>query len=60
MRALLARLRETALLMVGQTPYDAYLAHMKARHPDREPMSRLEFFRHRENARYGSGAGRCC
>ncbi len=60
MRALLARLRETALLMVGQTPYETYLAHMKARHPDKEPMSPLEFFRHRENARYGSGAGRCC
>jgi len=60
MRALWERVRETALLMVGQPSYDAYLRHMAQRHPDRTPMSRVEFFRNREQARYGSGGGRCC
>lgn len=60
MRALLQRMREMALLMVGQPSYDAYLRHMAQRHPDRPPMSRVEFFRNREQARYGGGGGRCC
>lgn len=60
MNAVLARLRETALLMVGQTSYDAYLEHMRAHHPDRRAMTRVEFFRYREQARYGAGGGRCC
>jgi uncharacterized short protein YbdD (DUF466 family) len=60
MSALKARLRQAALLMVGQPPYETYLEHMRARHPDREPMSRLEFFRDRERARYGADGGRCC
>lgn len=61
MRGLLRQLRETALLMVGQPSYEAYRAHMAACHPDREPMSRIAFFRDREQARYGAkGGGRCC
>jgi uncharacterized short protein YbdD (DUF466 family) len=60
MRALLARLRQTALLMVGQPSYEAYLRHIAERHPGREPMTRLEFFRDREKSRYGAGKGRCC
>ncbi|NLR70308.1 YbdD/YjiX family protein [Novosphingobium sp. ERN07] len=47
-------------LMVGQPPYEAYLAHMAQRHPSTQPMSRTDFFRNREEARYGSGAGKCC
>ena len=61
MKALWARLRETALLMIGQPSYAAYLAHMAAHHPDRAPMTRIEFFRDREQVRYGAkGGGRCC
>jgi len=61
MTGLLARLRETARLMVGQPSYEAYLAHMAAHHPERAPMSRTAFFRDREQARYGGkGGGRCC
>lgn len=57
----LARLRETALLMVGQPSYDAYLRHMAERHPDAAPMTRVAFFRDREATRYGAkGGGRCC
>lgn len=61
MNGLWRKLRETALLMVGQPDYGAYLAHMAAHHPGHPPMDRVAFFRNREEARYGSkGGGRCC
>lgn len=61
MRSVFDRLRETALLMVGQPNYEAYLAHMAIHHPERTPMTRIAFFRDRELARYGAkGGGRCC
>ncbi|MXN76333.1 putative selenoprotein [Burkholderia sp. 4701] len=47
-------------LMVGVPDYDTYVAHMRDTHPDREPMTYEAFFRERQNARYGSGAGKCC
>jgi uncharacterized short protein YbdD (DUF466 family) len=46
--------------MVGQPDYDAYLRHLAERHPEREPMTRAQFFREREAARYRGGTGRCC
>lgn len=61
--SLALRLRDGARLMVGQGDYDAYLAHMRATHGDRPVMTRAEFFRARENARFGAGgerAFRCC
>lgn len=61
MTGLLARLRETAHLMVGLPSYEAYLRHMTERHPDQQPMSEAEFFRDRQEARYGGkNGGRCC
>lgn len=50
-------------MLVGMPDYDNYVAHLKARHPEREPMSYDEFFRERQEARYGGGKGRpfrCC
>lgn len=53
--------RRTARLMVGQPDYDAYLRHMADQHPDRPAMTRIEFFRDRQQARYGGkNGGRCC
>ena len=61
MSTLFTRLRDTARLMIGQPSYDAYCAHMAERHPDQAPMDRAQFFREREQARYGGkGSGRCC
>lgn len=61
MSGFLARLRETAHLMVGLPSYAAYLRHMAERHPERTPMSEPEFFRDRQDARYGGrNGGRCC
>ncbi|MBI1980335.1 MAG: YbdD/YjiX family protein [Methylocystis sp.] len=57
------KLRDGARLMVGQGDYDAYVAHIRARHDGTPIMARDEFFRARENARFGAGgerAFRCC
>ncbi|MDR0479101.1 MAG: YbdD/YjiX family protein [Burkholderiaceae bacterium] len=47
-------------LMVGLPDYDTYVAHMRNKHPGQPVMTYEEFFRERQKARYGSGAGRCC
>ena len=47
LRAVIDRVTETARLMVGQSSYRAYLAHMAACHPDMPPMNETTFFRHR-------------
>lgn len=55
-------LGQSMRLMVGLPEYDTYLAHMEATHPDQLPMSYEDFFRERQEARYG-GAGKrggCC
>ncbi len=52
-----------ARLMVGQGDYGAYAEHIRRTHPDQRPMSEVEFFRNRENARFGVGntnGFRCC
>ena len=57
----LARLLGVTLrLMVGLLDYDVYLSHMERTHPEQAPMSYEAFFRERQQARYGSGRGRCC
>jgi uncharacterized short protein YbdD (DUF466 family) len=55
-------LGQSMRLMVGLPEYDAYLAHHEKTHPDLPVMSYEEFFRERQEARYG-GAGKrggCC
>lgn len=52
-----------ARLMVGQGDYEVYAAHIRKTHPDQTPMTEREFFRNRENARFGAGnrnGFRCC
>lgn len=51
---------QTARLAIGIPDYDVYAAHVRRVHPDREPMTRDEFFRERMEARYGKGRSRCC
>jgi uncharacterized short protein YbdD (DUF466 family) len=54
-------LGQSMRLMVGLPEYDAYLAHMERNHPDQKAMSYEEFFRERQQARYGDGKrGGCC
>lgn len=58
----LSCLCDGARLLVGMPSYDTYVAHMAQLHPDKQPMSYAEFFRNRQEARYGGGGGglRCC
>ena len=53
--------RRTALLACGVPDYEGYVAHMRANHPGETPLPYGEFFRQRQDARYGRG-GRspCC
>ncbi|MCI4591421.1 putative selenoprotein [Sphingobium sp. BYY-5] len=61
MSGLLDTLRRTARLMVGMPDYDAYLRHMADHHPNQSVMNRVQFFRDRQEARYGGkNGGRCC
>jgi uncharacterized short protein YbdD (DUF466 family) len=55
-------LGQSMRLMVGLPDYSAYVAHMEANHPDQPCMSYEEFFRERQQARYGGDGrtGRCC
>lgn len=49
--------------MVGMPNYDNYVAHVRATHPDGPVMTYEEFFRDRQDARYGGGGRggfRCC
>ena len=53
-------LGQSMRLMVGLPEYDTYLAHMEKNHPDAPVMSYEEFFRERQEARYGSGKRPSC
>ena len=57
-----AYLGQTARLMVGLPDYDNYLNHMQITHPEQTVMSYEEFFRERQEARYGDKGriARCC
>jgi len=50
----------SARLAVGVPDYETYAAHVRAQHPDREPMDCKAFFAERMQARYGKGRSRCC
>lgn len=47
-------------LLVGMPSYDKYVEHMKTRHPDKEILSRNDFFKEALDARYNGGFTRCC
>jgi uncharacterized short protein YbdD (DUF466 family) len=54
------RLRQSLRLMVGVPEYGTYVAHMRDKHPGQPVMPYQEFFRERQEARYGSKISRCC
>ncbi|AWS52700.1 MULTISPECIES: YbdD/YjiX family protein [Providencia] len=56
-------LGQAARMLIGIPDYDTYVQHMSDNHPDKPVMTYKEFFRERQDARYGgSGKGgfRCC
>lgn len=58
----LLRVKQSLRLMVGVPDYDAYVSHMKSAHPEQSIMSYPDFFRERQEARYGAKGrlNRCC
>lgn len=61
--AFLRCLCDGARLMVGVPSYETYRGHMEQTHPGQPIMSYAEFFRQRQEARYGGrgkGGFRCC
>ena len=56
-------LGQAARMLIGIPDYDTYVQHMSDNHPDKPVMTYKEFFRERQDTRYGgSGKGgfRCC
>jgi uncharacterized short protein YbdD (DUF466 family) len=50
-------------MLIGIPDYDNYVEHMQTNHPDKPYMTYEEFFRERQQARYGGGGEggiRCC
>jgi uncharacterized short protein YbdD (DUF466 family) len=54
------RMCQSLRLMVGVPEYDTYVAHMRDKHPHLPVMSYQQFFRERQEARYGGKVSRCC
>ncbi len=46
--------------IIGAPDYDGYLAHVRAQHPDRTPLTEEQFRRERMSARYSRPGSRCC
>ena len=46
--------------IIGAPDYDGYVAHMRARHPDRPVLSPNEFARMCLHDRYSRPGSRCC
>ncbi|MBA3756158.1 MAG: YbdD/YjiX family protein [Nitrosomonas sp.] len=59
---ILCQLSQSMRLMVGVPEYSTYVDHMRNTHPDQPIMSHAEFFRERQEARYGGNGkiSRCC
>ena len=63
LKTLAQGIKRAALLMVGLPDYQRYCEHRRRSHPGEPVMSYEEFFREREQSRYGGGTGkinRCC
>jgi uncharacterized short protein YbdD (DUF466 family) len=58
--ALIARAIAIIRAVIGAPDYARYLAHQRAKHPDATPLSREDFARERERARYEGIGSRCC
>lgn len=60
LRATLRLASATVRAALGLGDYEAYLRHRRAHHPGAPTLTREEFFRLRQDARYRRGATRCC
>jgi uncharacterized short protein YbdD (DUF466 family) len=46
--------------VTGESKYDAYVAHERAAHPDREPMSERDYWRCLYREQDANPGSRCC
>ncbi|HYD54175.1 MAG TPA: YbdD/YjiX family protein [Gemmatimonadaceae bacterium] len=46
--------------IIGVPDYERYLAHVRAAHPDRAPLTRADFLAARLEDRYSRPGARCC
>jgi len=53
-------LRDVLYRIIGAPNYEAYLAHLRAHHPNEKPLPEEEFFRQRLEQRYNRPGSRCC
>lgn len=58
--ALWRRVRAVLHAIMGVPDYDAYVRHLRARHPDAPVPDRRAFERERLAARYERPGSRCC
>ncbi len=58
LQGLLRRTAQTLRLMVGVGDYDGYLEHMRQHHPEQQAMTRSDYFRYCQSARYPSKGGK--
>jgi uncharacterized short protein YbdD (DUF466 family) len=58
--SVIARISRAMNTVIGVPDYARYLAHQRTKHPDAKPLSREEFARERERARYEGTGSRCC
>jgi uncharacterized short protein YbdD (DUF466 family) len=59
-QGVLARCAAVVRRIIGAPDYAAYVAHVRAHHPEREPLGEREFIAERLNARYEKPGSRCC
>ncbi len=52
------RVAQTLHLMVGVGDYTGYLEHFRVHHPDQQPMTRSDYFRYCQSARYPTKDGK--
>lgn len=56
----LTRLGALLRRIIGAPDYAAYVAHVRAHHPGREPLGERDFLNERLSARYEKPGARCC
>lgn len=59
-RGWIARAAAVVRRIIGAPDYQAYVAHVRACHPGREPLGEREFIEERLRARYERPGSRCC
>jgi uncharacterized short protein YbdD (DUF466 family) len=56
----LCRLLGAVRAVAGMPDYEAYLIHLRRRHPGMRAPGRREYYAEYLRARYGDGPTRCC